>query len=217
MQVYCLITDGTHCLIPKKAIENNWWGGEISRFGPVLVNQAGQYALFGGKVEDGKDAKKAGLREVHEESGVSLDGIPLSMHKVAEKAGLYECYAVVVSPERLLSLRDEMSHNIATKNVTDGEMSSVTMVPLNEVGKYLGVDQNPTTLFNESQMRQYKDGERKRPGRHAIDWNRNIAAETTIKLAEIEEVARQHIADHIVPPPPVAVSPDIPSSSRRSW
>ncbi len=51
MQVYALIIDGSKFLIPKKAETNDLWNGE-RHSSATVVNQAGQYALFGGKQED---------------------------------------------------------------------------------------------------------------------------------------------------------------------
>jgi 8-oxo-dGTP pyrophosphatase MutT (NUDIX family) len=190
MQAYCLITDGTDCLMPKKAIENDLWGGERSAFGPVLVNQPGQYALFGGKVEAGERAQESAQREVLEESGVDISSMSPVFTEIAEKPGMYKCYAVVVSPEQLVELRQQMSQNIAKKNVKDGEMSSVDAVPLERVTDYLGVDQRPSLTLKQRQ--QYDKGEAKRPGRHSIDWYGEIASATSIKLDEIQITAATH-------------------------
>lgn len=70
MQVYVLLTDGTEAIIPKKAEKNNLWQGSISA--TSIVNQAGQYALFGGVVHHREDVELAAIREVSEELGVDI-------------------------------------------------------------------------------------------------------------------------------------------------
>ncbi|MBP9792145.1 MAG: NUDIX domain-containing protein [Rickettsiales bacterium] len=190
MQAYCLITDGVDCLVPKKAIENDLWSGEKSAIGPVLVNQPGQYALFGGKVEAGEHARESAQREVLEESGVDISSMSPVVTEIAEKPGMYKCYAVIVSPEQLVELRQQMSENIARKNVKDGEMSSVDAVPLERVRNYLGVDQKPS--LTPKQQQQYAKSEAKRPGRHSIDWYGEMASATLRKNDEIQVAAAAH-------------------------
>ena len=138
-----LITDGVNCLIPKKAVENDLWQGKRSTFGPVLVNQAGQYALFGGAAEAGDaHGSDAVVRENLEESGVDLNGVPQDFYEVTSNKN-YKCYAVLVSSEELQNIHRQMADNIRAGKVTDGEMQAVEVVPLDQVSRYLGVDQKP--------------------------------------------------------------------------
>lgn len=192
VQAYGLITDGVNCLIPKKAVDNDLWQGERSKFGPVLVNQAGQFALFGGKVEnDDKKAEDAVIRETREESGVSLKVMSPTFHEVTSNAD-YKCYAVLVSPSQLLQIQADMARNITSRNVTDGEMQSVTTLPLKDVSQYLGVPQ--AVQFTPTQQAQKEKGERKKPGRHSIDWYKGIASEVERQYLDIQKLADLDVA-----------------------
>jgi ADP-ribose pyrophosphatase YjhB (NUDIX family) len=181
VQAYGFITDGVNCLIPKKAIDNDLWGGTRSA-SRVLVNQAGQYALFGGRVE-AKDtsAESAVKREMFEESGVRL-GDEAKYHEIASTP-YYRCYAVVVTTEQLAQIQKDMSSNISVGKVKDGEMQSVEMMPLDQVGQKLGVDQKPVLDAQQSRQKAL------RPERHSIDWYGQIAQEVQTKLQVIREAA----------------------------
>lgn len=187
VQVYGLITDGTYCLIPKKAVESDLWQGERSKFGPLLVNQCGQYALFGGAAEAGdRDGSNAVMRETFEESGVTLKGTPKEFFEIASHPE-YKCYAVLVSPEDLQRMQRQMRDNIGAGRVTDGEMQSVEAVRLDQVHNYLGVDQKPDLSPEQGAKKQR--GEIKKPGRHSIDWYQDIATEVGKRRAAIQERA----------------------------
>lgn len=181
VQAYGFVTDGVNCLIPKKAIDNDLWGGTRSAR-RVLVNQAGQYALFGGKVEEGDaSAEVAVKREMLEESGVRL-GDEAQYHEVASTPH-YKCYAVVVTTEQLAQIQKDMSSNISAGKVKDGEMQSVEIMPLDQMGQKLGVDQKPVLDAQQSRQKAL------RPDRQSIDWYGQIAQEVQTKLQVIREAA----------------------------
>ena len=79
---YALVTDGARYLLTRKRVRNSYWGGVLKTAGQnghdQAVNNAGQFALPGGKVEaveDNGNPVFTAMREMEEETGILLDSL----------------------------------------------------------------------------------------------------------------------------------------------
>ena len=168
MQVYGLITDGTRFLVPKKAERNNLWDGVI-KVNQSVVNQAGQYACFGGRRDNGlgESTKQGIMREILEESGADiLNNFAYNYDEVRPINGQYEYGIITVSVQDFNTLNTQMTNNITLRNVRDGEMQSVNVINQNQLDQSLGV-RIPTKLFMAPPVRNSI--------RQSIDWYADIA------------------------------------------
>ncbi|CAL7961173.1 hypothetical protein MIDIC_250017 [Alphaproteobacteria bacterium] len=206
MQVYGLITDGERFLIPKKAEKNDLWQGEQKL--AIVVNQAGQYALFGGKLENNEDAKKCITREIKEEAGVDIIDISNNNKKGGVEARFsdpvtkngYAYYVITVDEDRFNDLKEQIEDNIEKVNnarnsgggdygqlaIRDGEMQSIHVAEnLDElVSKYLNNELQP--VKNKAIEVEWKDSKNKY--KHAIDWYKTIAEEVKKNIQLIKNV-----------------------------
>jgi len=169
MQVYGLITNGEEFIIPKKAETNSLWGGRIQK--ETIVNQAGQYACFGGKFEHkDKEPIHTIFREIYEETGVTKD----QLHDLVTDTKKFETsdyiyFIMRVPAKEFGKLVSKIEHNIKTGSVTDGEFQEVHIVPIEYLDIYLG-HHEPISL-TESDLKQTKKYSQ------SIDWYADIAKE----------------------------------------
>jgi len=189
VQVYALITDGERVLIPKKAETNNRWNGVETNIHSV-VNQAGQYALFGGKKEATESILDTAKRELKEESGVNINNFS---HVCSEERmeRNYSYVSIELNREDFETVANLAKDNIKRRNVKDSEMQSVIIVPKESIGAYLGVRQSisrrtsdriaqeianeKSSLAKKGSSWRIKDAMCRNHQRHEIDWYEKIA------------------------------------------
>lgn len=191
MQVYILLIDDSKAIIPKKAEKNNLWQGQQSTR-PVIVNQAGQYALFGGRVEHGEDIKIAAIREVIEESGVDIGQYNHKVSKLLETVN-YTCLMYTFSGEDFQKIHERIADNLRTRNIYDGEMQSIVVTNLSNVNRYLGVRQ-PVSQDVQAEINNTIRRSPKYKYNHAIDWYGEIGTECTKRSVSTPSKKKQSIS-----------------------
>ena len=161
MQVYVVVCnlELDLFLITKKNVVNRFWEGQLSATDTV-VNQAGQYALPGGRIEATETPQMAGSREFLEETGVDLGKFAGTWGEEFSMKDEYTALLYEVEPGTLFQLEILINQNISQRNVTDLEHECVVLVGGGAVTQYLGVKVSIPTNFvqavaDETKARQY--------------------------------------------------------------
>ena len=132
----------THALLAKKRVTNSWWKGALQTY-TTHVNQAGQWALPGGKQEGEESVHAAARRESKEETGYDLQphypqqpiqGV-LGEYPF-ESNGLIRFYLAVlrVSAEQQSNIRTQVNQNIAPQTEKKTRQTLVSMTTPTNAG-----------------------------------------------------------------------------------
>jgi ADP-ribose pyrophosphatase YjhB (NUDIX family) len=191
MQVYCVVHDGNNILVAKKNVTNSQWNGQQTREAPV--NQAGQYALPGGRVEGNNSLQSLvdnAVREFQEETGVGIGGRRGNERQYPSYVSgpprlLYQTqqYAVVgvkIEPAVMLQVFQAAASVCIRRAregaVRDGELASVFMVPRESAYQFLGVYVEPEGTQSQMNMvERARQRNRYSQGPDSITWYREIA------------------------------------------
>jgi 8-oxo-dGTP pyrophosphatase MutT (NUDIX family) len=164
----------------KKRLRNMWWEGHLAAK-PTVVNQAGQWALPGGR--RGKESPEAAaLREFLEETGVDLDNFatktPVVVKTVpGERAADYYLVDLPVKGERLLSICEHVNINLQPSDleprrprgpILDWELDEAVLVSAEHLSGYLGAKQSVPLRLKEDLAAVSLDSQK-------IDWYRDMA------------------------------------------
>jgi len=193
--IYLAIADKNGMvMVVKKRIVNSWWEGEIQR--SQVVNQAGQYALPGGRQNGAESRRETAIREFYEETGIDLNHN--NEFRVLNDAFiLNDYYAVVLG---YVPNIDELSMfinvNIETNDpaalqppqayseVSDWELGLAFRIPVERIEQYLGVQNNHGDEFTRYRTRLESHRQRY-PYRHSIDWYGEIGSVLSQQLIGI--------------------------------
>jgi 8-oxo-dGTP pyrophosphatase MutT (NUDIX family) len=183
MQVYVVVHDGTNVVIAQKAITSARWGGQSGR--EAAVNQAGQFALPGGRVEGRgpftpADLVTNALREFREETGVGLTNAQNPSQSACSLLMQNRDYAVVavrMSPAAMLEVVTAAANACIRRQITrDGELSSVFTMNRQLAYRYLGVFVQVDATAGQAAL--VRAAQSRRPysqGPESITWYGEIA------------------------------------------
>ena len=178
MQVYAIFCDKSHnVLIVKKKVKNSWWSGGLCA--PARVNQAGQWALPGGNLNQDEKPDIGAMREFSEETGIDLKNFPGGTSgAVIKRTDQYILVCFQLSTAHLNDLCSGINHNVSPKqnnlstptgHVVDWELAEARVLRAAEVTQYLGVRQNISPHLDASTPRA------KKPDSQKIDWYAEMA------------------------------------------
>jgi 8-oxo-dGTP pyrophosphatase MutT (NUDIX family) len=185
MQVYLAVQNAKcNTIIVKKRELNHWWGSKakVEASGSVqssLVNQAGQWALPGGRKEAREPVEEAAVREFSEETGFTLDLTTATKIQVMIQN---KHYALVrVQYNWVQSILDQINANLQPNSsndimpnslfVKDWELGSAALVGVHALKRFLGV---PQQVSPEAQPARLK-ALRAKPWSQAINWYAEMA------------------------------------------
>jgi len=206
MQVYLILyskaddENPAKMIVGRKRWYNAYWGGVVktgsSGANYSLVNQAGQYALFGGKYEMAdKSEDVTAVRELREETGIDM---PYSAVKQIISTPDYSVYAAVMTLGDLRNLSSVINANLSTARsnidipvgaelkppVMDWEFQGqFCIVNVDSAASCLGVTSAipnsgvllGSTKVTKTQVEIQTDLAKARPYSQDIDWYANIA------------------------------------------
>jgi 8-oxo-dGTP pyrophosphatase MutT (NUDIX family) len=178
-QVYVAVYDDrSRILIVRKRIRNSFWHGLVGA--PAIVNQAGQWALPGGGIDDEESEFVAAQREFLEETGLDLRTCAGRGEVILVRTPRYIVVGYEVASARLDAIRLAVDNNVqpdpangnrpAGGAVVDWELASARIVATGELPNYLGVRQAVPFGYRQAVGRA---GAR----RQAVDWYGEIAQE----------------------------------------
>lgn len=182
MQVYAAVHDDmSNYLIVRKRYQNRWWGGQSGD--SATVNQAGQWALPGGRQDAGETALATARREFLEETGMDLRTVAGVTGSVAIARTHYTVVDFDLSPAQLVNVQLTTNANVqpsgadagrpAGGHVDDWELQETRIVPAGQLRNFLGVRQPAPPGVRVVVARQPAHTQ-------AIDWYADIA--TVLRL-----------------------------------
>jgi 8-oxo-dGTP pyrophosphatase MutT (NUDIX family) len=169
---------GTLLTAQNLAQDTRAWAAQVPM---VVVNQAGQWTLPGGRMHDSETAEDAARREFMEETGISLDTVnfPRDLLKPNPRYALVRFKTVA---RDLQDIADAVCANVrarpgaarpAASWVTDWEIDHAQLVAAAELGNYLGKRAEiapPNTQEFATMLQQMS-----RPYSQSIDWYASMA------------------------------------------
>lgn len=154
------------------------WAAQVPM---VVVNQAGQWTLPGGRMHDSETAEDAARREFMEETGISLDTVnfPRDLLKPNPRYSLVRFRTVA---RDLQDIADAVRANVQERpgvvrptasEVTDWEIDHAQLVATADLGNYLGkrAEITPPNPQEFATMLQQMS----RPYSQSIDWYASMA------------------------------------------
>jgi 8-oxo-dGTP pyrophosphatase MutT (NUDIX family) len=169
MQVYAVIKQGEKVIITKKAELNTSWGSGIN----AVVNQAGQYALPGGKQENKESVVNTAMRETLEETGYEIPkDVSITINQ--DQQGLYQWITFELPKNVSIdfvaqTIQNHIEQGIITED--DREHASVLLINKSQIDQYLGIPQN----VSEQNQKIIEKKQQNNPYSQAIDWYADIA------------------------------------------
>jgi 8-oxo-dGTP pyrophosphatase MutT (NUDIX family) len=155
-QAYLALHATSRFLIVKKRFSNQWWNGAIA--GAAIVNQAGQYAFPGGRMNPGETAIEAALREFYEESGFAISNAKTSDIGVVIQNANYSLVQCDISDQYLGQIEVAVRANIQPSGVNparpsgaqvkDWEFGECMVVTAPQLAIYLGAPRPIPTAHN---------------------------------------------------------------------
>jgi 8-oxo-dGTP pyrophosphatase MutT (NUDIX family) len=155
MQVYLAVhANAGRALIVRKKYTSQWHDGHTVR--QWTVNQAGQWALPGGGVNDGEEIQAAALREFQEEAGIILSVTKASSFSVLLQDAQYALVQYEVSGDVLNALQIRVQANVVAApgglqpagDVRDWEFDVAQIVPNPDA--FLGVRQQVPLAYADA-------------------------------------------------------------------